>query len=601
MEQRIKGLGANGSVSLESARSMQNGEFRTKEPARWLPPLAVALVALAVYANSLGGAFVIDDVPQIQQNPLLDGVHRVREIFSAGVWDFEGRASSYYRPMMYMVYLGTALLVGKSPFAFHVVNVFLHALASVAVFFATRAVTRSLEGEERVVRWAPFVAAMLFAVHPVHTEPVAWIAGLPDLAFGSFAFVAIALYADGPRRPAFLVGSAAAYLVAMLFKEPAVPLPVALVVLDLLRDRGAGQWRRLCVRMLPFAIALALYVSLRVHALGGFAPTAADLGLDLSTRFRIVIALAGRYLVALVWPFPLNFWHAFEVPGSWSQGAVLTGITALAVFVAGLSFSRRRPLLLWSLVAIVPPLLPAFALRGLNQGLENVFAERYLYVPSFGFVLAVAVLTVRFAGRSRARAKFVTACCAALVVGWGAAVVTRNPVWRDSVSLWGDVVSKSPHSGIARENHGFALLATRRPEKAQEEFREALALRPDLPDLARAKADHYARIGLTQKAVFAYHAALTLRPGDVEARVGLASQYEVLGWMEMAESEYRSVLLFAPGQAEIHNRLGIVLAGRGDLEGALAQFEEAVRLEPRETDYRQNRDRAAALAAGRQP
>ena len=558
----------------------------------WVPACLSALVAVAVYANTLGHGFVIDDIPQVKENPWLDGADRVPEVFTKGVWDFEGRSSSYYRPFMYVVYIATAQIAGREPFAFHLVNVAFHAMACALAALAAAALRRSLDPGAPTSAWIPWVAGIGFAVHPIHTEVVAWVAGMADLGFGVCALASIWIYAHSDGRRGLDTASAALYLAAMLFKEPAVLLPLILVSVDLLARGNGNRARRAAMRMVPFAAAIAVYLVLRTHALGGLAPTATDLGLGVGAQTRTTIALSGRYLAALVQPFPQNFWHAFEVPATWTRPDVLLAFVALAAYSALAAIVRSNRLAVWGLLAILPPLLPSLMLRGLNQGLENAFAERYLYVPSFGFTVALAAIALASAAGSARRSRVILGGILALGIGASLACIDRNRAWHDHVSLWSDAASKSPHSGIAQQNLGFALLGAGREEEAATCLRRALELRPDLPELARAKADHYERVGLPRKAAFSYLSALQLNPNDVAARWGLARQYVALGWKTMAEAEYSRVIAADPALPDAQNELGILLAERGELAAALARFETAGRLRPDDPHFARNAERA---------
>ena len=139
---------------------------------QWAPVAALAALALAVYANSIGNGFIGDDQFQLLRNPLLRDFGSIPRIFGSSVWSFLGVTGNYYRPLQFLVYLFIAQIAGLHAPAFHAFMVVLHAVNVALLYFFVR---RMASGP---IAWA---SAALFAVHPIHTEPVDWIAALPDL------------------------------------------------------------------------------------------------------------------------------------------------------------------------------------------------------------------------------------------------------------------------------------------------------------------------------------------------------------------------------------------------------------------------------------
>src|SRR5512135_2525637 len=158
-----------------------------------VPILAVIAVSLAVYSNTLGHDLVWDDSDQILGNPWIRDPGFLPKIFSSGVWDFKSVASNYYRPMMHVFYMLGYTVFGLRPWGFHLVNIIFHAGVSVLVFLIARALFAG-HGARAKAFPLPLMAAVLFAVHPIHTEPVAWVAGIPDLSYAFFCLLSFYLY-----------------------------------------------------------------------------------------------------------------------------------------------------------------------------------------------------------------------------------------------------------------------------------------------------------------------------------------------------------------------------------------------------------------------
>ena len=565
--------------------------------------MLVFVIAVAVYVNTLPNGFVVDDVHQIVENDWITGVGYLPEIFSRGVWDFEGRASSYYRPLMHALYMATWYVFGRTPWGYHLVNVLLHAGVSLLVFAVVRRLMEREDTERRTAPWlgAPFVASVLFAVHPIHTEAVAWVAGITDVSMAFFSLLSLWLYLGArgrPRLPVLLL-SALSFFLATLCKETGAVFPLVLLAYEATLRKEGWQTVRVAGRLAPFAGAGTLYLALRVHALGGFAPTAGAVPLGPLQYVLTLLALLAGYTEKLVLPVNLNFWSVFVPPGSLaSPGAVRAlAVTAVAL-VGGWLVARRSRAALFGLALVLIPLLPAFHVSALNQGLENALAERYLYLPSVGLVLLGGLATVWLRERTAPR-RAVPALAVALVAGTLAAgTVQRNTVWRNELSLWSDVIRKSPGSAIAHKNYGAALLYAGRKAEGERELRVAVAMRPELVEQELAKGAAYGAKGLTKKAVLAFHMALALDPESAPAHFALGVTYETSGWLDAAIGEYEAALALRPDYAEAHNNVGILYAQKGMLERALPHFEAAVRLRPDDRDYRSNLERARRLRQG---
>ena len=564
-----------------------------------LAALASAAIAAVVYLPTMSYGFVVDDLHQIVDNPWVERTGRWTEAWVRGVWDFEGRRSSYYRPMMYALYAGTHRLLGPEASGFHALNLVMHALASgIAAAAAFAIARRSGDALARRATWIAFLAGALFAVHPIHTEPVAWSAGLVDLGLGAAFLAAVALYVSSDDRfGAPYSGSVAAFGVALLFKEPAVALPAVVLAFDALylwRSRGVT---RTLVRQTPFAAVLVAYFAARAHALGGLAPTAGRASIGPATYLLAIPDLFARYIAKTLAPVGLNFWHVYESPESAFGLRGLVAMVVLAAFaaLAWLSF-RRSAAVAFALTLFVVPLLPAFALGALNQGIANAFTERYLYLPSFGAILAAVFVGALVVERGVLTGRTVAGIAAVAIALGTVGCLARIPVWRDSLTLWSDVVRKTPQSAVARANHGFALLYAKRIEEGEAELAHARHLDPGIAEEWVGKGVLYAREGLDKKALLAFHAALALDPGCASARFNLGVAYEHRGDERAALAEYRRAVALAPGNAAFRNNLGIAWARSGRIDLALAEFEEAARLAPDDPEIRGNLERARGHA-----
>lgn len=561
------------------------------------PPLHVALVAalsVAVYANAIGNGLVSDDTVLIAGNPAIRSLRELPTVFSSGIWDVDGRASNNYRPVGFLLFGLVHMLAGTAPWAYHALSLMLHAAASATAFLIARTLLGPPKAGGPSSSIPALLVGVLFAVHPIHAEAVAWASGVFDLSFAFFFLLALYLALPAAANGRTARGALVSYAAALLCKEPAITLPGVLLVYWWARDGRELGLRGLARTAAPWIAVSVGYLVMRSLALGGLAPQSVPTGLSPWEYVLTALSLVGRFLRAEVFPVTLNFWHVFTpVRSLWSLEAAIAALTVGAwasLFVW--SAKRRLQVPVLALTLSVLPLTPLLMFASLNQGLENAFAERYLYLPSFGVVLlagwAVAAL---YPKRVRA-ARALTAVLAALGILGAAVTVNRNHVWKSSLSLWADASAKSPQSGVANLNYGYALMAAGRSAEGRRYIDRGVALNRDIIRIEMERAISYAQQQRSSEAILAFHRVLAMDPGSSQAHYNLGVLYEERGQTAMAIGEYLAAIKLNPAAADAHNNLGILYSTGGFRQQALQHLEEAVRLRPQEAAFRANLDRA---------
>lgn len=633
--------GARENAAPKTARADPRGWRRLLAP-RTLQLLLVAALAFGVYANTLTNAFVNDDEHQVLMNPWIQDAGKIPTIFSSSVWAFvQSRTTTdYYRPMMHLVYLVNFHLFGFQAWGFHLVNALLHAANTALLFIVAGLWVRA--GPERVPGaplalpasrvWmpVPLVAALLFATHPIHTEAVAWIASVPELTFTLFGLAALAFYIQEETRPQPRWWPPwACFCLALLCKETAVTLVGVFAAFDLL----LGRWRRtpgaLARRWLPYVVTVAVYLIVRHQVLESTLVRRGSLW-DL-TPIQLALSaldLFRQYLLALLLPVELNFWHSFQPVESLFSLAAMSALAVAAAFAVVCWWAWRFDrTVAFGLALLLLPLAPAFYIAALPA---KPFAERYLYLPSAGFVLVVALLLARFAERPRLH--FVVPALVVLLTALLAvATVRRNRIWSDALTLYSDSAAKSvgvptPPIALASEllkrGHrreaiaqfrilaqaepknaaylsalGNALLLDGQTGEALTQLRAAADLDPQSLETLNDLAVALRKEGNSAEGIALYRQALRVDPNYVEAHFNLGSALADSGDIAGALEHYRAAVRLRPENAYYRSVLGIELARQNDLPGALEQFEEAARLDPKEPAYQKNLERARGLSS----
>jgi tetratricopeptide (TPR) repeat protein len=542
---------------------------------------AVIALALGAYWGSLGSGFVYDDVPQVLENLWIRSPRNLLSAFTSSAWGFTGMVSNYYRPMMHVVYTVAHALSGLDPTAFHAANLLLHAAASVLVLAIAFLLLRT-DTERRPALALATGAAVLFALHPIHTEAVCWVGGVPDLAATVFGLASVYLYATAPpgTSPSLSVRyvlSVAAFLAAALSKEIALVLPALLVVHDLALRRDGRSLLRRSAAWVPFGMVALAYLALRWNALGAFAPVRRHAQLGAPGLALNAAALFAGYLEKLVVPARLTVFHEFHPVVSAAEPRALAGVAAVVLFGAAGAWlwkASRRGFVAWALVLL--PLLPALYIPGVG---ENPFAERYLYLPSVGFVWLLA-LGARAGWAARPRLwPGLAAAAAALAATYAAATVARLPVWRDDVSLWTDAARRSPGAPIPHYNLAIALHQRGRTVDAIPEYEAALRIEESANAWSSLGAA-YRDVGDAGRAIAALGRAIELNPGLAAPYGNLGAVLLDAGRDAEAVELLRSAVALDPAFSGALHNLGVAYERLGRRNEAIASFAAALRADP---------------------
>jgi tetratricopeptide (TPR) repeat protein len=517
--------------------------------------LLIAFALLAVYGASIGYEFVYDDHVQIERNPWLRAPEGFRMFLTRPFWDFyrdRGTGpSNYYRPAFGIVYSLTARIFGLQPAAFHSVSVALHLAVTLLVALGAWKLARS--------EIAALAAGLLFAVYPPHAEAVSWVGGQADLLAALFGLLALYWYLEkrdrdlGDRRDSRdargWVG-ALFYFLACLAKEPGVALILVLGVLEISEWRREGSLgaalRRGVARLLPYGLAAALYVALRVHALGGFSPRSYGVTASPTGALAFAAGLLARYLGFLFVPFPSRVLAGVPAPALLSPVAIV-GFAIAAAAIAGLAVAawhgRGRREIVLPLALILAFLLPVLAVNSIGG---SNFSERYLYIPSIGLAWLFGLLCAKVAVRLPERARKPAAIgVLALLAASGVAAWARSGIYKSDLTLFQAAIRTNPRSEIARNNLGMALYNRGRVDEAEREYQEALRLIPkSVPPLANL-AVLYEKKGDLPKARKTFEEVLRLSPTHAISAVHLARMQRAQG--DRAGAIRRLDALFAAG------------------------------------------------------
>jgi protein O-mannosyl-transferase len=567
--------------------------------------IIVAVVSVAVYVNSLFNGFVYDDTGQILENPWIRDIKYLPRLFSSNVWNFGSAQviSNYYRPLMHVIDMLTYHIFGLRPWGFHFVNVLFHTGVSLTVFLLASGIIRksgrgggtlsetlgrAQDKPLRIFSWFAirdtrffaFAAALLFATHPIHTEAVAWVAAIPEFSFTFFFIGSLYLFTlseSGANKLAYAL-SVAAFSLSLLCKEPAVTLPIVLIAYDVSFGKKEESFFSRGKKYVPYLIVLGIYFAARTYALGGFAPVKAHGDLS-SYQYAInVFPLFARYLRKLLFPVNLS---AFYTLGPVYSLMEVKGILGLAVSVAYIALSllayRKSKPLFFCMVLIAVPLIPALYIPGIG---EASLAERYLYLPSAGFVMLLGICFSRLYERNPRHGAVLILIIAGLTGLYSIGTINRNPVWKDNLVLFTDTVKKAPDGELPRGMLANALSAAGRVDEAIEQYRLTLKTHPNSVTAYKNLGLEFMREGSVEEAIENYQRALAINPNDLDAHSDLGNIYSETGRTDAAIEQYRILVKLNPNSPASYVDLGVALMKKGLPEEAIASYQKALERDP---------------------
>jgi len=581
---------------------------------RRLAPLLIGLLAFVAFLPALSGEFLAwDDDVNLVNNEHYRGLGwpQIR-------WAFSNVRMGHYIPITWLSFSANYAVGAMDPRGYHLVNLLVHAAISIVFYFVARRLLAAARDDGRqagrtdaAIVWGALVAALLFAIHPLRAESVAWVTERRDVLSGIFFLSAVLAYlraVEGRERPApgWMAGSLGLFAAGLLSKASIMALPAVLVLLDVypLR-RGAFTWRRLVLEkgghwVVGAAGALGALVALEVSGLritsyGIYGPAA---------RLAMVAYSLWFYPAAWVWPVRLS--PLYELPASvdplaWRFLGPAVGVVAVSV---ALWLLRRR----WpaGLAAWVYSAIMVLPISGVVHSGFQLAHDRYTYLSGLGFALLGGGAVAWLVGAARARrvGRPVLAASAAAVVlaltALGVGTWQQSRIWTDSETLWRWALEADPRCAVCANNLAAVLLA--RPSRTPDVLAEAEALARRALQTNPAYDSAYTTLGTIlaarqdlRGAEQAFREAMRLAPRRAAAVANLGATYaragryeEALPLLRMAWARDREAAWIRGNLGQALREQGMILAGGGRRAEAIALFDEALRIAPDDADVHRN-------------
>ncbi|TSC80466.1 MAG: TPR repeat-containing protein [Candidatus Peregrinibacteria bacterium Gr01-1014_25] len=543
------------------------------------------VLAAATYGRVVGFPFVRwDDGLLITEQPAVQAIAPW-----SIAWIFTHYDPELYIPLTFLTYQFDWLIGGGAPWPFHLDNLLLHTIS--ALLAAWTAFLLLPKSSSRIPLPA-LAVGLLFLLHPLHTEAVAWASARKDVLSTALFFAALLayLYARDRDDRRLRLWSLVFFLLGLLSKVMVITLPIVLLLVEW-RDgklRRTGLWRDIA----PY---LALAAVFGVIALGG----KQQLVVASSTATKLLMACKSAvfYLQQILWPrhFSLLYPYTEQVSLATADIAWSVGIIAVLCAVA-VATVRRQRWIAFSLAFFLVTVAPTFLNFAKGGDMDVYFAsDRYAYIPSFGiFLLAGWVASLAALRLPRLRVAVATVALA-VIAALGLLAHRQLRVWETTETLFMNVIHFYPEaSHVAHNNLGNAYRLRKAFMQAEEEYRKALAIRPHAKTLSNLGA-LLRQQGRLSEAHAVYAQALELDAASPFAHFGLGIVLAQEGQSAQAEARYREAMRLDPLFEEAPTNLGALFAAQGRWEDAVGAYEQALAINAYFPDARYNM--AVALEA----
>ena len=586
------GRGHAGAPPVWASRSLRRALF-------WA---GLAVLVGVLYANTLNGPFVFDDVTNIQRN-----VHiRLTTLSVDGLFRAAFRSRQTNRPVANVSFALNYYVHQYQVRGYHVVNILIHLTTGLllALFVYTTLTVPALRSSYATPGWIAGGTALLWLVHPLHTESVAYITQRMNSMAAMFYMASLVLYVrarlTAHRRTQWVLGAGSVLtgLLALGTKEIAATLPVVLGLYEWYFFQGLSlHWlkRRGCYIAGGLAVCGLVLAWVYQHGeplarlLAMYAARDFTLRERVLTEWRVVFL----YLRLLLFPHPsqLTLEHDFvlsrsllDPPTTLLALVALVGLVGLACYLAPkdrlLSFC-----LVWFLLHLV--------IESSVIGLELIFEYR-TYLPS----MLLSVLVVTLVSRHVPLAWLRVAMLGLVVLVFSVWTYDRNRVWASEETLWRDCVAKAPHKARPHNNLGVLLAQQGKLAEATAHLTTVLRLQPTFVTAHNNLGLLLAQQGKLAEATAHYAEALRLRPDYEAAHNNLGNALAQQGKLAEAITHYAKALQIQPAYAEAHYNLGLLFAQQGQRAEAIAALEAALRYRP---DWPQAANILARLLATQEP
>jgi protein O-mannosyl-transferase len=573
---------------------MQKTDVKSQLLAHW--KIVICAIAFLCYAQTLAFPFVYDDKYLITENKYITSFRYLPQFFTMHLWDsFNVHFVNFYRPLLLTWSLVNHALFGFHAAGWHLTNVILHTAAT----YLLCVLVEKFSGDRGIA----LIAGLLFAVHPVHLEVVAWASAASEMLLAVFVLGSLLCYMksrEGQNEKRWLIMAWLFYVGALFSKEPAVMMPAmifALVWLEHDSPKGLLKRASACLKAAaPFALMVVVYFAVRWSVFGTEHYESFNKS-GIAAMFWTIPLVICFYLKLLVFPFHLS--PLYDVPDvqSAAQMIFILPVLLIAAIALTIFFWWRRDrstvipfACLWSLW-----LIPVLYLRAFSP--DKKVGDRYVYLASIGFciLVAAAIRHIRIPARQTFAgpiAQVTATVLAAVVLIYG--TLSQETYWSSDILLFYHALKVAPKNDFAREHLAAALMTHNRFTQAVPLLLDVEKNQPQRWSILSYLGISYYQLGDYTKAIDYLSRAIAIDPTDAREHTYMALTLLKLHKRDLAMDSFQDSLRIKPEQMECHFGRGLILEDRGEWQDAKLEYEAALKIQPANPALRQYVDKFQA-------
>jgi len=531
---------------------------------RILPLALIAVLGLAVYANSLNGKFVWDDEVLIKGNVYIKNWSNVAEIFGADISAGASVSSIVYRPLQIFTYAVDYSFCRLNPRGYHLTNIILHLLVSLAVF----RLVNILFGD----RVLSLLTALFFAAHPIHTEAVSYISGRADPLAAVFILLSLIFYIKNQdkEKPALYILMPLSYAFALLSRENSLILPLLLLLYHYAFKKEVKIRQFLSVLAVTSVYILLRFTLLKHILSNAPAPTTAF------QRLPGFFAAVTGYARLIILPFDLHMEYGNRLFSITDPGAITGAFILLFLLTYAAAKRKAGGLIFFSVCWFIITLLPSSNIYPINA----YMAEHWLYLPSIGFFLILAGI-VRDIYRAKNLKIIALAAALSLLAFYSYLTLKQNACWKEPIAVYERTLKYTPGNVRMYNNLGFEYYNAGRREEAIAVFKKAIEAAPDYSDAYNNLGLAYRGAGKQNEAIAVFKKALEINPAQTATYNNLGLVYQEMGRSEEALDIFKKIIARNPDYYTAYNNMGnVYYYNLGRRDDALRFYKKAIEINP---------------------
>jgi len=518
------------SSEIQNKKHPKKSEIATKSPLMSGMTLLIILLCIIVFSPIFNNGFTNwDDPTYIENNHLIKDLsgENISKIFSEPYF-------SNYQPIHLLSYAIEYHFFQLNPAGYHIVSLIMHLIVVLLIIQLSFILVKE--------KWVAYTSGLLFALHPMHVESVAWASERKDLLYAIFFFTALIYYCYylQKRENKFLYLTFFFFLLSAFSKAMAASFPLALIAYDLFYKRK--DIKRLVLEKIPFLLVAVIFGFISYSISSSDGSIAGTDRFSLLDRFFYASGNLLMYCIKLLVPFKLSAYYPY--PDKESSIMIFYYCAPLIIAIVLFLIIRNKekmPLLFFSAAFFVATIILVLQLIPVGP---TVFSERYSYIPSFSFFLFLSFYFIKFFSLPKFKQPLLI-CGIAYVVLISFTTFQRNKIWNNSLALWNNVIDQFPRALHAVNN----------------------------------RADAYFKQNNFNEAIVDFTSAIEIDPSYAEAYYNRGNAYGIIGEMDNAFSDFNQAIMLDQNYAEAYNRRAQVFASQGKINEAIEDFKKASQLD----------------------